>query len=517
MDRNLAKELLKQGGFIKELIIPSNLTGGTGLCNPSVLIDGESIKLNLRHVEYTLYHAEDSRYLISIWGKLAYLNKENDCRLKTNNYLCELNSDTLEIDSYQLVDMALDQTPIWEFVGLEDARLVKWDNKLYMCGVRRDTTTNGQGRIELSEIVNNKEVSRHRISPPNNEDTYCEKNWMPILDMPFHFIRWANPLQIIKVDLETNTSEIVIEKNDKLKLDRELRGGSNVVSIGDYKLAITHEVDLWFNEVNQKNAIYYHRFMLWDKDWNLTTISGEFSLLGADIEFISGMAVKGTDLLITFGYQDNAAFILNIPIKSVEKYLEVDITLHSEVNTNKTEDLLLNFVNDYRNYNANIELADKYFKEGQFASAFSFYIKAFDYTEIKEKKVDCLLMMGKCLKNQKDREKTELGIYKQALALMPNNAKVYFALSQYYEYKKEWFEAYTYASMGCKFDNYLENNQSLLEFPSGYGLMFQKAVAAWWVGKIDECKTLFKLLSQRADLNARYKDLVETNIRNIFK
>lgn len=516
MHRNLAKDLIKQGGFIKSLTIPSELTGGTGLCNPSILVDGDILRLNLRHVEYTLYHAEDSKNLISIWGKLAYLNKENDRRLKTNNYLCELNSETLEIENYDLVNMDLDQTPIWEFVGLEDARLVKWNSKLYMCGVRRDTTTNGQGRMELSEIVNNREVSRHRISPPNNEDTYCEKNWMPILDMPFHFIRWANPLQIVKVNLTNNSSEVVVQKEEKLNVQRELRGGSNVVSIGDYKLAITHEVDLWFNEINQKNAIYYHRFMLWDKDWNLANISGEFSLLGADIEFISGLAVKGTDLLITFGYQDNAAFILNVPIKSVERYLAVDISLHGNFNTAITESLLFDFVNDYQDYSTNIKLADRYFKDGHFASAFSFYLKSFDYTEIKEQKVDCLLMMGKCLENQKDRDKTELGIYKQALALMPNNAKVYFALSQYHERKTEWFDAYTYASIGCGFDNYLENNQLLLGFPNGYGLIFQKAVSAWWVGKIDECRTLFKSLSQRTDLNDIYKELVEINMKNIF-
>ena len=41
---------------------------------------------------------------------------------------------------------------MWDFVGLEDARLVKWNETYYLCGVRRDTTTNGQGRMELSEI-----------------------------------------------------------------------------------------------------------------------------------------------------------------------------------------------------------------------------------------------------------------------------------------------------------------------------------------------------------------------------
>ena len=38
------------------------------------------------------------------------------------------------------------------FVGLEDARVVRWNNQLYICGVRRDVYDNGQGRMELCEI-----------------------------------------------------------------------------------------------------------------------------------------------------------------------------------------------------------------------------------------------------------------------------------------------------------------------------------------------------------------------------
>ena len=64
-----------------------------------------------------------------------------------------MDKNDLSIQTYHKIDTGvLDVKPLWDFVGLEDARLVKWDDKYYMCGVRRDTTTNGQGRMELSEI-----------------------------------------------------------------------------------------------------------------------------------------------------------------------------------------------------------------------------------------------------------------------------------------------------------------------------------------------------------------------------
>ena len=90
---------------------------------------------------------------ISIDGApLAYLNPENDLHLRTTNYFCEV-TDNLEIKSFTQIDTSkLDVPPIWQFVGLEDGRLVRWNDKLYICGVRRDTTSNGEGRMEMSEL-----------------------------------------------------------------------------------------------------------------------------------------------------------------------------------------------------------------------------------------------------------------------------------------------------------------------------------------------------------------------------
>ena len=52
---------------------------------------------------------------------------------------------------------------------------------------------------------------------------------MPILDMPFHYVRWCNPLQITKVDPKNNISENIFEKEYNLKIPFELRGGSQVI------------------------------------------------------------------------------------------------------------------------------------------------------------------------------------------------------------------------------------------------------------------------------------------------
>jgi len=53
--QNLVKQVIQSGGSISPLIIPSDLTNGTGLMNPSIYVDKDKLILNLRHVNYTLY------------------------------------------------------------------------------------------------------------------------------------------------------------------------------------------------------------------------------------------------------------------------------------------------------------------------------------------------------------------------------------------------------------------------------------------------------------------------------
>lgn len=321
---NFVSLCLEMGGCLRPLIISSEVTNGTGLFNPSVIIDGGRLLLNLRHCQYTLYHSELNKYEHQ-YGPLVYLNPENDITLTTTNYICELNQN-LDIVQYTKVDTSkFDQEPLWEFVGLEDARLIKWDNKFYISGVRRDTTTNGQGRMELSEIQffedSVKEVSRFRIPPPGNVDSYCEKNWMPIANIPFHYVKWTNPTEIVKVDVENKTCTTVF-LGEKHSSKNDLRGGSQVIPFKDGYLALNHTTFLYNSEAGRKDGTYRHGFTYWNKDFSSQKFSKQFSFMDAKIEFACGMVQYNNDLFITFGFQDNAAYILKAPVSAIEEMFD---------------------------------------------------------------------------------------------------------------------------------------------------------------------------------------------------
>lgn len=328
---NFAKHVLDAGGSIHPLIIPSSDTDGTGLMNPSIYRHNNKLCLILRHVNYTFYHSE-SKLFQHPWGPLTYVHPEHDMHLRTINYYCELDK-SLNITRHTKIDTSKFDTyePKWDFVGLEDARIFEWDGHLYTCGVRRDTTPNGQGRMELCEIEVKPnavtEVSRWRIPTPNNVDTYCEKNWMPIQTMPYHFVKWSNPVEVVKVDPANNKTETVFMGDTTHPISSDPRGGSQVIPWEyqgeQYWLALTHEVHLFKSEVGRKDAIYRHRFMLWDKSWNLAGFSPDFSIMNAHVEFAVGMCEHDDgDILISFGYQDNGAYILKTPKHMIDRMID---------------------------------------------------------------------------------------------------------------------------------------------------------------------------------------------------
>lgn len=296
--------------------------------NPSLLVSNDRIRVILRQINYTLYHSEKKR-IISPWGPLTYMHPEDDMHLRTENWYLELN-DNLEVTRYNKIDTSKFDTyePRWEFVGLEDARLVYWNNKHYITGVRRDTTENGQGRMELSEIDINEnnvtEVSRTRIEPPLDPTSYCEKNWMPVRDKPFTYVKWSNPTEVVEVNGSQSTRLCI---HESIPLSRDIRGGSQILSVGDYYLGLTHEVDLFKDKHGRKDGNYWHRFMVWDKEWNIVKYSKEFTFLSGHIEFAIGMDKYKDDILITFGFQDNAAYVLRTNLKQIQSLLNDDIEI----------------------------------------------------------------------------------------------------------------------------------------------------------------------------------------------
>lgn len=327
----------KRGGKLYPITLPKELTNETGIMNPSIFVHDGRILMNIRHVNYTLYHSEGKQFP-HVWGPLQYIHPENDVTLTTYNIMCELDEKMNVISSGRVNTSDFDTPPTWNFIGLEDCRLFCWDERLFLCGVRRDCYDDkGKGRMEMAEIEfidgEWKEISRNPIPAPGDDATYCEKNWVPILDKPWHFVKWTNPTEVIHYDIEERkTTTAILDESKKISLGRDLRGGSQVIRLNDnQQMAITHEVDLGKDAFGRKDGLYLHRAVIWDNDFTIQKVTQPFHLMGTQfdpvtgknysIEFVTGIAFYGNDVLISYGLQDNACYVLKIPQPVFSEFL----------------------------------------------------------------------------------------------------------------------------------------------------------------------------------------------------
>lgn len=517
MRTNLLKEIVELGGAVQPLLVPANETQGLGLCNPSIFKDGDQILVNLRNVQYTLYHSEGDQKFQSRWGPLAYMHPENDPHLRTTNFLLTLDPITLEVKKYAKVDTSLlDVEPLWEFIGLEDARVVRWKNKLYLTGVRRDTTTNGVGRMELSEIIDAKEVARKRIEVPNPElNPYCEKNWMPITDMPYHYVKWTNPTEVVKVNPSTGASKQVALVKSDVPFTRDIRGGSQVIPYKGYHIALTHEVDLYFNYLGNKDANYYHRFIVWDKDWNIVHFSEEFTFFSGKIEFGCGLMDHNGELVVTTGFQDSSAYIVRIPYSFFDSFVlgNKEVVVSRRYNINPIiKELLDNPSRELANFN----MGEWFFKQGHYASALSFFLRAAE-GNIKDISYESMMKIGIILANLGGRPSSERCALVHAISIYPERPEAYLLMSFHYERTKEWYESMMFATIGQRLTANARPTFTDIGYPGAYMFKFQIAISSWWIGRDEDGRRLLRDLAQNHKNEMLYDHamLVEQNLSAI--
>lgn len=316
------EKVLNSGGKIKKIDILIDELKSDGIFNPSIFNDNGNLYVVYRFADYTLFYSENQKY--SLKNEILDYVPYEENSVTSKNYIGILDQELNIIKTGLINTEKFDTQPKWFYSGLEDPRLVKWDDKFFICGVRRDTDEIGTGKIEISEIVMGEdrveEVSRIQL-PDIGNFSYCEKNWMPILDKPYHFIRWSNPTEVVKYNPIENKTELVTLKPELSDFDNSMRGGSHVIAWKDSYLGIVHLSNHMRTNDGKFSMNYKHKIILWDKEWNIIKVSPQFSLMGGSIEFVSGITIHKNMFIISFGFQDSLAFLLEVPIKFMEDFL----------------------------------------------------------------------------------------------------------------------------------------------------------------------------------------------------
>lgn len=167
-------------------------------------------------------------------------------------------------------------------------------------------------------------------------------------------------------------------------------------------------------------------------------------------------------------------------------------------------------------YLLNFDVAREYLRLNQTASAVSFFLRCAEYAE-KEKSphvYSSLLAIAKCYDTQTGRELSVTNTLLQAIAYDDSRPEAYFMLSNYHERASQWQECYTFAELGLGWA--YEEQEQLVDvgYHGEYCLRFEKAVAAYWIGRKNEALQLFKGLSVD-DLPENYKQAVANNLEKL--
>mgnify|MGYP003343898955 CR=1 FL=1 len=177
-------------------------------------------------------------------------------------------------------------------------------------------------------------------------------------------------------------------------------------------------------------------------------------------------------------------------------------------------DLIVNLSNDPFNPVLSLRIASEYHRMGQTASAVSFYLRTAEYGYYThgEYVYASLLKSAQCFENQKGREHTVRNLMEKAIAYSPKRPEAWFLLSRWYERNQKWQESYTAAEVG------IQNLPSIffplpidVDYAGDFVLPFQKGVAAWWVGRQDECGDIFRNLLKQ-NLPDVYRNAIKSNM-----
>lgn len=174
---------------------------------------------------------------------------------------------------------------------------------------------------------------------------------------------------------------------------------------------------------------------------------------------------------------------------------------------------LIKFINDPFDAEKVFWLAEKYYNSGHTASALTYYLRVTEYSKDDDLVYEALVKAGLCLQKQNNRVHSTEGVYLQAIAHLPKRPEAYFLLSRLYEENKKWNESYMLANVAlatCDFDS--EPLKTRVEYSGQLVFTFEKAVCAWWMGRLDESLELFLELRDKG-LPTHYKLSIENNLK----
>lgn len=183
----------------------------------------------------------------------------------------------------------------------------------------------------------------------------------------------------------------------------------------------------------------------------------------------------------------------------------------------RIKELTVDLAADPFSVEKNFALAEEYERLQQHTSAAGFFLRAAEYGYKTHPLYTyaSLLKMALCWSRQNDRKATAYVNLYEAMAFMPARPEAYFLLARSYEREKAWHKSFAFAELGMQCVTTAYNNPlpGWVEYNGEYCLLFEKAVASWWIGRKEESEKLFHKLLDEYKMSPEYVHGCLNNLR----
>jgi tetratricopeptide (TPR) repeat protein len=281
--------------------------------SPSLFRTKKGYSGNIRCVNY------------SIDKNFKYHIRDENNHVKTKNYWVNLDLKGKVLKQYEI---KTDCYPKREshIRGLEDLRLCKLNN-YDLVGLATSFEYGKKDQPSICLCIFDKNDSNEyyikNIYPTNYRYEEVQKNWAPFYENGnLYAIYCYEPLTILEVDKNNGDCNVVKEIKNELYDLSKIRGSSSPIKMTDgCWLILVHEV------LERDTRKYFHRFLLYTKDWELKEIGLPFYFNELFVEFSLSILLneKTNEITIFFSKEDNSSEMITIKFSEIS-WIPKDIT-----------------------------------------------------------------------------------------------------------------------------------------------------------------------------------------------
>ena len=317
-DEGIINNTLSNMKFYKDVLVPTKLIDLTYIEHRDV---GELDKEFFSSSPCIIHNKDKTGYLVNIRLVNYWINSGGgylNCAdyIITNNKYIEMDKD-FNVVKEKTFEVEFEDK---RYMGVEDVRIFpdsENPEKLVFSG----TSQHKDGKIGM--LYGEYNIDSEHITPievsPSFCESWCEKNWVYFnYKGENHMIYKWNPVQICKINKESNKLDLVETKDGMPKIFQHVRGSSPGFRYKDEYWFSLHVVSY------ETPRHYYHVIVVFDENMNFKKHTAPFKYEGECIEYTLGLVVEDERVIMTYSTWDRSSKIAVYDKAMIDGMLKYD-------------------------------------------------------------------------------------------------------------------------------------------------------------------------------------------------